>query len=82
MNTPKVAHENVTITIIHVPSGSNGSYGFAQIVGRDSNAENVFVHTSELQAAGLAPQVLENEQYACDVVETDRGLRAVNMGSV
>ena len=76
-----LVHEHVSVTIIHVPEASHGSYGFAKIAGSEPNAQNVFVHTAELQAAGLAPHVIEGVEYVCDVVETGRGLRAVNMGS-
>ena len=76
-----LVHEHVTVIIVHAPAAATGAYGFAKIVGSAPDAKNVFVHTAELQAAGLAPHVIEGEEYVCDVVDTERGLRAVNLGS-
>lgn len=65
------------IRVCKVPEKSEGYWGFAEQLGVE--APEVFVHASELVEANLPNKLLVGNEYVCDVDQTERGLRAVNL---
>ena len=83
--THTVIKQAARLRIVRVPGKANHAWGFGRQVDAPERSGNdhhddVFVHATELQKAGLAPRVEEGEEYVADIATTDRGLRAINLG--
>ena len=81
----ELVRQNALVRVVRVPEKAEKTWGFAEQVGverqrGENDTNDVFVHATDLQKAGLSPEVAVDDEYRADIVRTNRGLRAVNLG--